>query len=130
VKVSIREHTAVSDIALSAIASGAGVQTPILIVPSTGFWVYINRYFATQHFMAVTPDGTIYEEHPESESSNFDLDRFRFRALLNHIARKYTVDIPDTSLLFNHWLVEYRNLGNAIYRYDNRNREWKNERIA
>jgi hypothetical protein len=129
-KVAIRERTAVPDDTLRDIATCAGLQTPILVVPSPGFWVYINRYFITQHFMAITPDGIIYEEQPESEFSNFDSARLRFRALLNHIARKYTVDIPETSQLFNYWLNEYRSLCDAIYRYDSRNREWKNGNIA
>jgi hypothetical protein len=126
----IQERDSTSNNALRDITNGVGLQIPILIVPRKGFWIYINRHLATQHFIAVTPDGVIYEEQHESEFTTIDSDRLLFCALLDHVAKKYMVDIPDTSLLFNHWLVEYRSLDNAIYRYDNRNREWKNERIA
>jgi hypothetical protein len=124
--VSIREYPNATTGALRDITKGVGLQTPILVVPRRGFWLYINRYYITQHFVVVTPDGAIYEEqHPEDCT---DLE-VQFGALLRHIAEKYSVDIPDTPTLFEYWAGEYRDLNSAIYRYDSGNRGWKNDRI-
>jgi hypothetical protein len=126
----IQERDSTSNNALRDITTGVGLQIPILIVPRKGFWIYINRHLVTQHFIAVTPDGVIYEEQHEPGCTDVELAYLQFGALISHIAEKYSVAIPDTLTLFEYWTHEYRSLSNAIYRYDHKNRGWKNERVA
>jgi len=120
VKIRIKEHTGLT--ALRDVTLGSGLQTPILIVPRPGFWVYINRHCTNRCFMAVTPDGMIHEEvvgsYNDEQLTSPAALWLRFRAFMDHIAKKYSVEIPDIRGVYYRWWSAHASLAQHTYRYD------------